>query len=213
MEGVIPPDEVGPLLRSVEATLADPDYVAGHSAFVNFNQDFARYLADPRVLGIAERMFGPAGSHTRVAATSANLQPPSGQPPPTPGEQLGSSSGFHADWPWSQSEHATVQGPRGLPDVTMDVQTFFMLSEFTEQNGATHIIPGSHRAAGNPNSQEDRYTRPRPTEMRVLGKAGSVFVFDNRLWVRTIACRRAPSLRFHTPWRCAAQGWPELLGR
>ena len=25
--------------------------------------------------------------------------------------------------------------------------------------------------------------------MRVLGKAGSVFVFDNRLWVRTIACK------------------------
>ena len=90
------------VLGSVEETMASEAYKAAPagSTFINFNQSFAAFLADLRVLGIAEQLFGPAGSHTRIAATSCIVQAGSGEGGTG---VLGDPGGFHADWPWSQT--------------------------------------------------------------------------------------------------------------
>eukprot|EP01050_Picozoa_sp_SAG11_P018544 SAG11_NODE_2819_length_2940_cov_31.391059_4_plen_138_part_00 len=69
---VLTAQQAASILRSVETTLASEAYALSvpGSTFVNFDQSYVPFLADPRVLGIAEQLFGPAGSHTRIASTS-----------------------------------------------------------------------------------------------------------------------------------------------
>ena len=58
-----------------------------------------------------------------------------------------------------------------------------MLSPFTEETGATIIVPGSHRQPNNPTG--DIGVDPMdtfPSEIRATGDAGSVLLFDSRLW-------------------------------
>ena len=70
----------------------------------------------------------------------------------------------------------TQQLPLPRPHVSVGVNAFWALTEFTELNGATRIIPGSHR-----NPQPPPYgasCETIPAEM----PAGSVMVFDSQLW-------------------------------
>lgn len=52
----------------------------------------------------------------------------------------------------------------------------WMLDDFTEDNGATRVVPGSHRV----------FERPDPTEpiatVPAVGEAGTAMVFDARVW-------------------------------
>jgi ectoine hydroxylase-related dioxygenase (phytanoyl-CoA dioxygenase family) len=60
--------------------------------------------------------------------------------------------------------------------------SIWMLDEFTEQNGATRIVPGSHRWARLP---KDDMADPRdhhPDEILVLGAAGTCVIFNSHLW-------------------------------
>ena len=65
VEDVIPEDKVGPIRESVEKTVeahgtyTGTEGVGTRKGLLAFNQSFAPYLADKRVLGIAETLFGP----------------------------------------------------------------------------------------------------------------------------------------------------------
>ena len=52
----------------------------------------------------------------------------------------------------------------------------WMLDDFTEANGATRVVPGSHLLRRHP----DPTNRPRSSA--ATGRAGSALVFDGRLW-------------------------------
>ena len=64
---VIPTDKIGAVRESVEATVATQargmmsgtEGVASTKGLISFNQSFAPYLAEERVLGAAEAHFGP----------------------------------------------------------------------------------------------------------------------------------------------------------
>jgi hypothetical protein len=80
----------------------------------------------------------------------------------------------------------------GLPDVLADLQTFWLLTDFSTENGGTHsvcilkkaepkltrsrsclgthIVPGTQRAGNNPNSKVAPFNRPRPTERQVVSR-------------------------------------------
>jgi Phytanoyl-CoA dioxygenase (PhyH) len=53
----------------------------------------------------------------------------------------------------------------------------WMLDDFTEQNGATNIVPASHRRMRTPAADEGR-----DECVQATGPAGVAFVFDGRLW-------------------------------
>ena len=56
--------------------------------------------------------------------------------------------------------------------------TMWMLSEFTAANGATELVPGSHLSGGHPHPTEQHaYDIAQPE-----GPAGTLLVFDGRLW-------------------------------
>jgi ectoine hydroxylase-related dioxygenase (phytanoyl-CoA dioxygenase family) len=77
-------------------------------------------------------------------------------------------------------------------------QWLVMLDDFTEENGATHVLSGSHRLADQPGRRGfDRATR-------AVGPAGSIVVFNSNLWHaagvnRSKAPRRALTIVFTRP--------------
>lgn len=75
-----------------------------------------------------------------------------------------------------------------LPDGSYIVcNTFWLLDDFTEENGPTRVVPGTHRSGETPNTgntfnpNEDDMA-PYPGEVKVLAPAGTVVVFNSHLW-------------------------------
>ena len=98
------------------------------------------------------------------------------------------------------------------PDFRQMLNMLVMLDDFTPENGATHLLPGSHR------------TEDKPTERaffdaakRAEGNAGDILLFDSRLWHaaganRTDAPRRALTLTFSRPFFKQQLDYPQFLG-
>lgn len=137
-------------------------YVPG---FLRFNQSLAPYLTHPRLLGLAESVLGP---HVRISMFTGSVN--------APGLTRGR---LHADWPFNQRSRAHVPAP--YPDAVFHLVTFWMLTDFRPENGATIIVPGSHKKDWNP-SADAHADKPHPGETRLIGEAGTVVVFDARLW-------------------------------
>jgi ectoine hydroxylase-related dioxygenase (phytanoyl-CoA dioxygenase family) len=136
---------------------------------VNHTQTFTPYLADKRLMDVAESIFG---KHVRISCTDCVVNYP------------GCGRGYwHADWPYNQTNATHIPSP--YADVTMHLSTIWMLTDFTVESGGTLVIPGSHKSPVNPSAGDlpdiDR-DASYPTEMHITGKAGSVFVADSRLW-------------------------------
>jgi ectoine hydroxylase-related dioxygenase (phytanoyl-CoA dioxygenase family) len=62
-------------------------------------------------------------------------------------------------------------------DCRLQINTLIMLDDSTEENGATWMASGSHRADAAP-SRETFFK----TAERATGRAGDVLVFDGNLW-------------------------------
>ena len=195
VEGVIPTDKVGAVRAEAEAATAaqgvSRTYRGLHSARGILDQipSFLPYLADERVLGVATRWFGP---HVRISFTNTLVT--------DPGNERG---GWHADWPYNQEKAGHIPAP--YPDFPVQLSTVWMLSDFTLENGGTLIVPDTHRTSDNPTGAlgVDRF-EPYPTEMQATGSAGSVLVFDSRLWHATAdntsASPRVGMVVRYVPW-------------
>ena len=66
--------------------------------------------------------------------------------------------------------------PLPKPHVSIICNTMWALTDFTVENGATRVVPGSHKADRSPQPFE-----PMETTAAVM-KAGSVLVFDGSIW-------------------------------
>ena len=80
-----------------------------------------------------------------------------------------------------------------------------MLAPFTEENGGTLLVPGSHRSPNNPTGDNGvDPLAPYPTEVNACGPAGSVLVLDSRLWHATAPNRshepRTSVVVRYAPW-------------
>ncbi|MDE0177802.1 MAG: phytanoyl-CoA dioxygenase family protein [Gammaproteobacteria bacterium] len=83
--------------------------------------------------------------------------------------------GIHADFSW---------GVKGEPQA---VNAVWLIDEFTEENGATRIVPGTHRSGIHPsgdlvNGGTRDLNAPVEGEVKVTGSAGSCFVYNAHLW-------------------------------
>lgn len=124
---------------------------------VNKGAIFDRVYTHPKVLAgvyhFLQRDFKLSSLNARDALPGHGLQ------------------GFHADW----------GGPFDGKFFSV-VNSIWMLDDFTPENGATRVIPGRHRWPGLPKDQlEDTYA-PHPEEVLLLGKVGSVGIFNSHLW-------------------------------
>ncbi len=84
----------------------------------------------------------------------------------------------------------------------------WMLDDFTPENGATRMVPGSHRWRELP--PPEMYD-PHPQQQLVTGKAGTVVIMNSHMWHggtanRTAAPRRAMHV-YYTRWDKPQQLW------
>lgn len=72
--------------------------------------------------------------------------------------------------------------PRQTQDGAVLLTALWMLDDFLAENGATRVVPGSHRIA-RPIAKD--YAQPlarHPDEKVIIGRAGDVLLFDGYLW-------------------------------
>jgi ectoine hydroxylase-related dioxygenase (phytanoyl-CoA dioxygenase family) len=83
------------------------------------------------------------------------------------------SAGWHVDSPLTQIDEP-------LPNFTLSIQTAWMLDDFTLENGATHVVRGSHLTQRKPPSGRDAVEN----EAVLEGPAGSVALWLSQTWHR-----------------------------
>jgi ectoine hydroxylase-related dioxygenase (phytanoyl-CoA dioxygenase family) len=89
---------------------------------------------------------------------------------------------------WVQPLH--IDGG-GLPDEKgyYVCNSVWMLDDFTTENGAIRLVPGSHRWSQKPQDALHDPAAPYPGEILITGKAGTVVVINAHLWHGAIANR------------------------
>lgn len=195
---VIPPDQVAAIRHDMERVYVEEgrsrvDFILNY--LDHSSHAFSKCLADARIVDPVREAFG--GQHVRVRTNAGFFNPPPADldNATVRAAQHKMAQGMHADGPFLQGQPVRVAAP--YQDATVQFTTIWMLSDFTEENGATQLLTGSHRSPTNPtanrafaptDASEDvaarmgDLTRPDPAIVTATGKAGDVILFDNRVW-------------------------------
>jgi hypothetical protein len=155
---VVPPRALADMRDAFERAAARAAREGGtRHAEIAGEPAFAVVHSEPRVLAAAEHVLG----------RPFTLRQLSGRDPlPGFGQQ-----GLHADW-----------RPRAAWEPYSVVTALWLLDDFTPDNGATRVVPGSHRMSG---MVPRNYADPEAHhggERVVIAPAGSVLVFNGHLW-------------------------------
>jgi len=85
-----------------------------------------------------------------------------------PGKGL---QGLHADW-----------GRAVAPGDYAVCNSIWLLDDFTDENGATRVVPGSHRSGKMPGDVMASATDAHPDEVKIIAPAGTVVIFNSHTW-------------------------------
>jgi ectoine hydroxylase-related dioxygenase (phytanoyl-CoA dioxygenase family) len=118
-------------------------------------------------------MFQPCFTDPRVLACMAHVL----------GEFKLSSLNFREALPGQglQALHADYGGPAPASGFQV-CNSVWLLDDFTADNGATRVVPGSHRSDTVPRLAMPDPTAPHPDEVKLAAPAGTVVVFNSHLW-------------------------------
>ena len=119
---------------------------------------FCRIIVRPEVLDAVGYVLGEEFKLSSLNARSSNPRSNSRQP-------------FHADMAAVADEHGYWV-----------CNTVWMLDDFTAENGAIRLIPGSHRWRRLPEEVLEDPLAPDSREVLLTGKAGTVAVMNAHLW-------------------------------
>jgi ectoine hydroxylase-related dioxygenase (phytanoyl-CoA dioxygenase family) len=141
---------------------------------VDKGEVFRRAVVLPPVLECVRLVLGPEIKLSSLNARSADPHADAGQP-------------LHVDM-------AAIPDEKGY----WVCNTVWMLDDFTRENGATRMIPGSHKWGTRPQDVLDDPMAPHPDEVLLTGKAGSIAVMNAHMWHGGTANRTAaPRLAMH----------------
>jgi len=118
-------------------------------------------------------MFDPCFTDSRMLACVAHVL----------GDFKLSSLNFRAALPGHglQPLHADYGGPV-WPGPFQVCNAVWLLDDFTADNGATRVVPGSHKFTQRAREALDDPAAPHPDEVRLIAPAGTVVVFNSHLW-------------------------------
>ena len=162
LPGILDGEQIAGLIAAAEAVYADEGTgreggPAESSYMQNKTAGFDICFTHPRVLAaVCHVLDGPIksfGVH--------------GRPHPPGGER----QKFHVDY----------NGPPPRPGRCAVCNSIWMLSDFTESNGATRVVLGTHLGGRAPDVLEDP-AAPHPEERLVTGEAGTVVVINSHMW-------------------------------
>lgn len=146
---------------------------------VEVDPSFARYQTHPALLAAVRHVLG--GSFLVVGAVGRDPLPGFGQ------------QGLHVD---------CVDAGPSTPYQT--VTALGLIDDFTDDNGATRLVPGTHRLRRPPPKSFADPASRHPDQVVVTAPAGSVLVFNGHLWHggtanRSRGHRRAVQCSFRGP--------------
>jgi ectoine hydroxylase-related dioxygenase (phytanoyl-CoA dioxygenase family) len=152
---------------------------------------FERMIHMPDLLEYVEHVLGSRFKLSSLNARSANPLSDAVQP-------------LHADMAAVEDEHGYWV-----------CNTVWMLDDFTTENGAIRMVPGSHRWRRLPQEVLEDPKAPHPDEVLLTGKAGTVVVMNAHMWHggtanRTAAPRRALHA-FYCRWDKPQQQYQKSL--
>ena len=136
----------------------------GHSQrifnLINKDVAFAPLVEHPLVLSVLEPALG---RDLVVLDMSVN--------------HVGANTNFPGAW---HIDSPLTQVPEPLPNLTLSIQTVWMLDDFSVADGATHVVTGSHHTQRKPPIGRD----PLADEVVLEGPAGSVAFWLSQTWHR-----------------------------
>ena len=199
LPGLMSPELLASLRRRVDELFAREGVAAGAefkqepgarrlANLVNKGRVFEQVILTPQVLAAMAHVLGPRFKLSSLNARSADPHGDCGQPLHSDSAAIADESGY-----WV-------------------CNSVWMLDDFTPENGATRMVPGSHcwRRIPPPDFYE-----PHPEEQLVTGKAGTVVVMNAHMWHggtanRTDAPRRAMHV-YYTRWDKPQQQYQKRL--
>jgi ectoine hydroxylase-related dioxygenase (phytanoyl-CoA dioxygenase family) len=119
-------------------------------------------------------MFDVCFTHPRLLAGIAHV---------LRGDLKLSSLNFRAALPGHglQQLHADWSGAV-RPGEYFVCNSIWLLDDFTPDNGATRVVPGSQRSGRVPRDEMVEPAQPHPREVLVTGPAGTVVIFNSHTW-------------------------------
>lgn len=124
---------------------------------VNKGTVFDIFYTHPRVLAGIEAVLG---QHYKLSSLNYRAAKPG----------MGLQK-LHVDW-----KNTVVNGSYQV------CNSIWLLDDFTEYNGATRIVPKTHRLAVLPDDAMENTEEKHPDEIRIIAPAGSVFIFNSHVW-------------------------------
>ena len=118
---------------------------------------FEKCMTSPRLLAAVRHVLGDEFKFSSLNSRAAL---------PGHGRQ-----GLHADW-----------GGAVAPGNYFVCNSIWLLTDFTRQNGATRVVPGSHRCGKTAADVMSDTTSDHPDQVQLIGEAGTVVVFNSHLW-------------------------------
>ncbi len=138
---------------------------------VDKGEIFQQLIAEPRILELVRHVLGQNFKLSSFNARSANPHATEAQP-------------LHCD-------AAALPDEKGF----WVCNTIWLLDDFTPDNGATRVIPGSQNWGALPQHVLPDPAQPHSDEVLILGRAGSVVVMNTHAWHGGTANRTADHRR------------------
>ena len=171
LSGVLSAAAVAQVAARAEALWAAEGAQAGSENYIepgvrrlanlaNKGAAFRRLMVHPAVLEAVHSVLGP---RVRLNMLNARDALPGGtavQP-------------LHTD-----ADHGAKADAQGYLVCT----AIWMLDAFTRENGATRLVPGTHRSPALPKEVLADVLAPHPDEIYVTGQPGDVFIFNGHCW-------------------------------
>src|SRR6266700_912349 len=160
---------------------------------VDKGEIFERVIVMPDILEPVAHILGP-----RFKLSSLNLR----------------SANPHSDW--VQPLHSDVGAIADEQGYWVS-NSVWMLDDFTRENGATRIVPGSHRWGKLPQQVVPDPSAAHPDEVLLTGRAGTVVVMNAHTWHGGTANHSSAERRalhaFYTRWDKPQQQYQKKLIR
>jgi len=118
---------------------------------------FEKCLTHPKVLAAIRHVLGPDFKLSSLNSRDA-----------LPGE---GHQRLHSDW---DAEIA--------PGDYRVCNTAWLLDDFTPENGATRVVPGTHKMGKIPADVMEDHMADHPDQIQAIAKAGTVLVFNSHTW-------------------------------
>lgn len=119
---------------------------------------FEQAILIPEILAAKAHILGPAFKLSSLNVRSTNPMSEADQP-------------LHVDM-------NAIADDRGY----WVANTIFMLDDFTPENGATRVVPGSHKWGQRPQEQMTDPFAAHPQQILVTGKAGTIVICNAHTW-------------------------------